>query len=358
MGRGDVFFPYIRGKGFNGGMTMKRKRLLMVYPSFSSFVRGDWEVLSGAYEVTRYEYDFRGNQARALWRQAGWLLVHGWRFGTVYVWFADWHALLPTVVGRLLGRRVYVVAGGYDVARDEVLGYGSFSRPLRGWVARQVMRWATRVLCVSRDVERRVRAVAGRGNAVLLYNGTGMRAGRVEAGDKEAMVLTVAAVETERQSLVKGLDRFVAVARELPGYRFVMVGVGGEVPALMWPLPGNVEVVGRVEWEEMAGYYRRAKVYCQLSRWESFCLALTEGMAWGCVPVVTDAGGMPEVVGGTGAVVGRRHLEDLPAVVRRAMEGPFSLAGRERVERCFSLERRGRELLALLEGDERRRGRG
>ena len=73
----------------------------------------------------------------------------------------------------------------------------------------------------------------------------------------------------------------------------------------------HIEFTGFVTDDELLGWYQRAKVYCQLSYYESFGMAAAEAMLCECVPVVTRKGALPEVVGETGFYVeyGESYIE-------------------------------------------------
>lgn len=329
-------------------MGKGRKKLLFVYVVLSTFVEEDLRSLRKAYDVTVYHYDTQRNSLRIIVRQFFWLLFNAWRFNMTYVWFGDYHAFFPVLFAKVWGKRVFVVNGGYDVCRVKKLGYGCFSNPVRGWIARFVMRHCTLNLSVSDYVRRKVKVITRRNNSVLLYNGVGISYGKVVLEDKRDTILTVGLIDGRRRFEVKGVDRFLALAGELPQYRFVVVGMSEEFRRELGIVPPNVELVGAVGQEELRPYYREARVYCQLSRTDVFGLSVVEGMLYGCVPVVTAVGGLPEVVGDTGFVVPESRLEMLPEVVRRAMKRPWSDRCRERAERHFLLSVRERKLLDIL----------
>jgi glycosyltransferase involved in cell wall biosynthesis len=66
----------------------------------------------------------------------------------------------------------------------------------------------------------------------------------------------------------------------------------------------NLEIIaGPLDFHsQLAGLFRRSVAYCQLSIDESFGLAVVEAMASGCVPIVTNAGALPEITGSMGVV--------------------------------------------------------
>lgn len=330
-------------------MSERRENLLFVYVYPSTFIKGDLEILRRRYDVTVYHYDTRKNALYVVLRQFFWLMFHVRRFHKIYIWFGDYHAFFPVFFAGLFRKYSFLVVGGYDVCRIKELKYGSFSSPLRGWITRYAMRHCTLNLCVSKHVERKLKTITRKPNSVLLYNGTSIQYTDVSAKDKANVVLTVALIKKQNTYAIKGIDRFYALAKALPEYKFIIVGIPDDFLSQYGCSLNNVEIHGEMKQDELVRHYKRAKVYCQLSRSEVFGLALVEAMLYNCVPVVTNVGGMPEIVGNTGYIVGERHLDVLPGVVKEAMERDYSNCYRERIEENFLLSVREKKLLEILE---------
>ena len=109
-------------------------KLLYVYQRRSRFTDIDLDVLRGAYAVT----ELPGRPPRAL--------VAAMRADVVVIWFAGWHALLPTIGARLARRPVVVITGGYDVANIPEAGYGMQQGGVRKLVSSWILRRATRLM--------------------------------------------------------------------------------------------------------------------------------------------------------------------------------------------------------------------
>jgi glycosyltransferase involved in cell wall biosynthesis len=118
----------------------------------------------------------------------------------------------------------------------------------------------------------------------------------------------------------------------------------------------NVTFTGYLDDDTLDGCFRRAAVYVQPSRHEGFGLAVAEAMLARCVPVVTDAGALLEVVGDTGVVIAAPQPAEVADGVRRALAlGPEAgERARRRVLEKFPYERRRdaicREIEAALGG--------
>ena len=71
-------------------------------------------------------------------------------------------------------------------------------------------------------------------------------------------------------------------------------------------------------------------------------------MSLGCIPVVSDAGALPEVVGGAGIVVPVNDVEAAVESIRQALESDHGDDARERVVKMFSADRREGDLERVI----------
>lgn len=118
---------------------------------------------------------------------------------------------------------------------------------------------------------------------------------------------------------IKGMDMVVPAFRQLlaahPEARLIVAGDGSMRARMEREAEGlaNVEFLGRVQGEDLTAVYDRIDVLLMPSRSEGFGLTAIEGMARGCVPVVADTGGLPEVVtdGSTGLIHKPENVDDL-----------------------------------------------
>src|SRR5439155_19006252 len=83
--------------------------------------------------------------------------------------------------------------------------------------------------------------------------------------------------------------------------------------------PSNVTFTGWLEEREMVERLRNASVYVQASLHEGFGSALAQAMLCECVPVVTRAGALPEVVGPAGMYIPTNSPADIASGVPAAL---------------------------------------
>jgi glycosyltransferase involved in cell wall biosynthesis len=286
-----------------------KKKILFIYTNYSTFVKTDFEILSSEHEVAKYQFKpVKGliKTAVQFIKQKIFLLLNIWKFDAVFIWFADYHSFLPVLFAKFFKKKSFVVIGGYDVARMPEYQYGSFHGQLRSFCTLFSMKYSTLNLAVSQYVERKVKWIAKNANTQLIYNCVNIAENPEIRVEKENLIVTVGLIDSGRTYYLKGIDTFIEIARLLPEYKFMAIGMSYVLPEdIANNLPKNLGFVERVDHNALESYYKKAKVYCQLSRTESFGVAIVEAMNFGCIPVVTNVGGMPELVAGTGKIVKR-----------------------------------------------------
>ena len=156
---------------------------------------------------------------------------------------------------------------------------------------------------------------------------------------------------TKDRILIKGIDLLFQVAEEMSDISFQILGVEENLLSRNdFVVPKNVIVSPSMSQEKLLNYYQRSAVYCQLSRVESFGIATAEAMLCGCVPVVTDVGGLPEVIGDSGLLVSPDKPETFASTLREALASSASMGknARERIVSNFPLQNRQAELKRLI----------
>ena len=333
-----------------------KPKVLFVYTHLSTFVKGDIEILEKDFDVREYLFKNQPNWRLpfSLIKQFLFLLFSIRKFEVVYIWFADYHSFLPSVMGKIFKRRVFIVIGGYDVCREKKYRYGSFAKPLRAWMTLISIKKAYKNLAVSKNLARVLSAIAPTAKIEVVYNG--VREALIHGFDtangtlpRGKGVICVALVGREQGYYIKGIDRFVELAKRLPEIRFTLVGTDPElVERINIEIPANLNVVRGVPHEALQKFYLENSVYCQPSRRESFSLSLAEAMSFNLTPVVTRVGGMPEIVGNLGYIANGNQLEDIADKIKAALEENFSINYRERIISEFSIHRRAENLLKTI----------
>lgn len=117
----------------------------------------------------------------------------------------------------------------------------------------------------------------------------------------------------------KGLEWLIPAVAGRPGLELTLIGDGAhraEYEALAGSAD-NVLFTGRVSDEDLHRAYDTHDVVVlpSVTQAEAFGLVVLEGMAAGCVPVVSDLPGVRDLVAETGLVVGTRDVDALAAAL-------------------------------------------
>ncbi|MGQ0799767.1 MAG: glycosyltransferase [Pseudomarimonas sp.] len=142
-------------------------------------------------------------------------------------------------------------------------------------------------------------------------------AGEVPAfGARELEIVTVS-VMTPHKAIEDVVDALAALHGRGLAARLALVGpwadagyrtqIEGRMQRLQ--LTPFVTITGPVSNDELMQHYRRARVFCLLSRCESFGIPAVEAQAFGTPSVVADACAPPEVAGPGGRIVAAGDID-------------------------------------------------
>ncbi len=323
---------------------MPRRKILFTSSLTSSFILEDVAFLQEANDVThlltRSAADLAGLPAAVS------------RADITFSWFASTYAGAVVHLARLAGKPSIVVLGGADVVTRPEIGYGMANSPWKRTLLIRTLRTASRLLPVDPSLRDAALALTPLPPDKIMVLPTGYDDQRWLPGPKEPdLVLTVATCENEQRMKVKGIDVLVTVAHSMPAVRFVVIGMHDEVIRLLEPhCPENVRLFPPVAREELLPWYQRASVYCQPSLSEGLPNALCEAMLCGCVPVGTEAGGMPYAIGDAGIVVLPGNEVELAAAISIGLQSTTDKRAhaRARIAREFPLTKRHAALTALI----------
>lgn len=159
----------------------------------------------------------------------------------------------------------------------------------------------------------------------------------------------------------KGIDDLIhAAALLLPSQPNLHVNIAGNGPerpflealAQELGIADHVHFLGRVP--DAAQFLRQLDIFVLPSRFEAFGLVAAEAMAVGTAVIVSDAGGLPEVVanGQTGLVVPVDNQPALAQAIAQLANNPrqrqqLIQAGQQRSANCFSAQRMAAETVQL-----------
>jgi len=246
----------------------------------------------------------------------------------VYIWFASYHSVLPTIFSRILGIKSVIIIGGHDAAKVPELSYGVHLKKIRSWCSRISCKNATKLLSVSNFTHAQIFNFISndqRNKTTMIYNGVDTDRFNPINIERESRVLTICGTKKINICKRKGVDFYLKIAETLPDIEFLIVGLRG--PAMDWAIkrkPNNVVLFGKTNPGKLRELLNSTKVICQFSRYEAFGLALAEGMAMGCIPVGYNFGGTPEIIGETGFLINELNVDEARSQLEKALDTPES----------------------------------
>ena len=220
-----------------------------------------------------------------------------------FSWFASVYSSLLVFLARCFRLKSIIVLGGVDVAKEKDLHYGIWNSRWKSHIVRYGITHASAILAVDESLRHDAMRLAHYGGENISVVPTGYDAQYwTPSGEKEQFVLTVAKCRDMTRVKLKGIDVLISVARSSPDLRFLVVGIDPLMSEQL-DIPSNFKCVDFSPPELLRGFYQSAKVYCQLSYREGLPNSLCEAMLCECVPVGTNVGGIPDVIGETGFVL-------------------------------------------------------
>lgn len=269
-------------------------------------------------------------------------------------WFASWHTF-PAALGFGLMRKPFLlIIGGYDLANMPEIDYGHQRGGAKKWIARGTMHLASRLMTNSYYSRSEARDNAGLTSQkiAVVYHGVRDLFGALPSKGGEPLVVTVGNVDQANLHR-KGHEPFVRAAALLPEVEFRLVGAWRDdaIDYLKSIATPNVSFPGRVSDDDLKKTLIDASVYVQASAHEGFGMSLAEAMLAGCVPVVSNKGAIPEVVGECGIYVDEHRTESLADGIRIGLDRAEILGpqARTRVLDNFPLKIRWDGLLSEAE---------
>ena len=321
--------------------------LVVYYRHKSTFIQRDIDILSKYFEVDELSVNMTKDVLN--------LSKKIRKSDVVYIWFAGKHAGVSVLLAKIFGKKSVVVVGGYDAAKVPEISYGLWNKGtiLDKFFSKFAIAQAGFVTPVSNILKEDMLKIVKPKNYEVVYNGVPHDFCNGIKKDKENSIVTVGYINRNERIKVKGIDYFIKIAKFFPEYTFTVMGVEGHIKKELEKIkPDNVKILEPVGQDKLKSIYSSAKVYCQLSVYESFGIAVVEAMQCGCIPVVTNRGALPEVVGDAGVIVDYGDIEKIKEGIKKAL----CLAEKEEksekaIERArmFSLERREKKLVEIID---------
>ena len=323
---------------------MQKQSILFVYVNYSSFVKADFEILSTFANVTKYQFKPGKGIFKTgieVLKELIFLIFNGFKFDSVFVWFGDYHSMLPVLFAKIFRKKSFVVIGGYDVSTLSEYKYGSFSNPIRAFFTRNTFRFVDICFPVADALRKKLLVINPKAKAETIATSVDVEKFNFSEYERPKTVITVSGTDNHQRLMVKGLDRFRELATYLPEFEFVIIGATDGVKNYFEPLPANLSLLPPQQFDQLTQHYERASFYAQLSRSEGLPNALCEAMLCGCIPVGTNVGDIQITIGSSGLTIDDWRPEVLVDFIRLNHNNiQLRNQARERIQMLYNPVRR------------------
>ncbi len=313
---------------------MRRQHPRLLFPTLarSSFIQADIALLRDVADVVEVEYQSPLDIPKAI---LGLLRCDG-----TFLWFASVRYLPLAIAAKMLGKRILIVCGGYDVAADYALGYGNMRAGWRRALGKLLVHMADDLLAMSEFAryEALRNADADKAKLSVVPLAVAPTPERNPRPARQAQVCTIGVIN--ELSLLPDIP-FVVAGEITEGARAALIAWGGP----------NLRILGRLTESDRQALFQSSAVYVQLSRHEAFGVAVAEAMLEDCTPFLSDVGSLREVGGDSAVFVSKDAADEAIAnELRRILVSPprFRTTPRQRILTVFSPERRRSALETIL----------
>ena len=318
-----------------------------------SFVKSDLTTLSKNYEVTTYFFKPTDKYFLLFIRlvfQFFYLLINIHKFKYIYIWFADYHSVLPVFFAKVFRKKSFVVNGGYDVNSVPEFKYGIDKTKKRLMQNKWIFRNATMCLPVAKSLKTKINSLAPKAKVIVIPTGVDYNIFTFSNYKREKTVITIAGGTTRQRFFIKGLDRFNELAVHMPDYKFIVLGMEKDIYSRYIKPAKNLEIVGFIKKQsDFINAIQYSSFYAQFSRSEGLPTALLEAMLCGCIPLGIDVGDIKRVASGIG-FVSEKWDTDLyrDFIINNHNNKEFRDKARKRIIDNFTIEKRGKLLTNII----------
>jgi len=261
-------------------------KILFVHKQDATFIKNDLEILRKHYEVEDFYYTPR--KTLQLFKKIK-------NCDLVYIWFISYPAYLIGLINKLYRKKVILIAGGYGVRSDVLKKHKIFKL-----MVKSAIKNATSIFAVSKFTGEEVFkfGVDCEDKTHLVYNGADLKQfhnQHIRGYNNRPIAITVGIINTWDRYYLKGIDKFIEFARDTPDSEFYVIGISEHIGNKVKDKPMNVHFYLPVTPQELVYFYNIADMYCQFSKYESFCLTFLEAIACGCLVLFEQGTGMDEI---------------------------------------------------------------
>lgn len=346
-----------------------KPNLLYFYPKKATFVAKDIYLLERDFKVKTQNLKWTSKYLLPLnfIKQLIFILRNTKNTPVFIVMFGGYWSFLPTLLGKILNKKVYIILGGTDCVSFPEFNYGSLRKQPLKWFIKKSYQWSTRLLPVDASLMysdyNYLPQVVNKKQGVKAYfqnlktpysvipNGYHISFWGVDKIDVAPLsFISIAYVSDDARLTLKGFDTIIKLAQQFKEASFTLVGLSKAMTNKL-NLPSNIVVYKNLSPKRIKKQFAKHQFYVQISLSEGFPNALAEAMLCQCIPIGSAVGGIPKIISKYGVVLQNQDFDVLKNEVKKLVALPQSelkekgLAARQHIISNFSLENRAKMLL-------------
>lgn len=352
-------------------MQSKKEKIIYVYPSKSSFILRDIEILNEDYEVIEFFFD-TSNKKRVpiqFLRQLIFLIKHLRNYKTIICHFAGYSSILPSLLSKLFRKKCIIIVAGNDGSKFPDFKYGNYTKTIFGLVTGNSLRFASHILPVHESLYLQEYSYYEGGKPAQGYSFFFPKAKHVPYtpiyyGFDASVYTILPNIERKRNSYLtignlsdpysfkrKGYDLIIELAFKRPDCDFTLIGWDG---IKVIKVPNNVTLLPYMQQSEIIKQFNLHQFYFQLSIMEGFPNALAEAMLCGCIPIGSNVSGIPYIIENTGFVLKERNVVLLNEIIdkiklkSKTELTELSQKARNRIASEFTYQKRKNKLIQII----------
>lgn len=345
-----------------------KKRILYFYPHRSSFIVKDLKALSDDFEVLEcpFPIPFKMSLFYQIIKQKFFLLRYAGKAEIMISFFGGYHSLIPGFFAFILRKPFLLIVGGTECVSYPSINYGNLSKRILGLATRFSFKWATHIspvhesLIYSEDTFYRkdythqgyafhIKRLIEK-PATTIYLGFEKEIFYKAAEKERNSFLTVAAgLDSKRMMDLKGINLIIDIAPFFPECKFYIIGIPKE--KLFAAKSENIIQLPNLPLKELIIYFSRSEYYLQLSVSEGFPSAIAEAMLCECIPIGSNIGAIPLIIGETGFILEKSDKQELQKLISVALSADRQTLGklaRIRISEEFPQQKRNKQLVKLV----------
>lgn len=328
------------------------KRILFLRNVNASWAVRDRDILKEAHTV----YD--SFVTKSFYLNPSWI-INLFRSDVIFCWFASLSFFPLVFLGKIVGKRIIIVSGGFDAAYAPVVNYGAFTKSKANqWLRRKLFSMADKVLCVSNAnmLETIVNAKVPSKKCEVIYHGfePSIPLEQIKPWNERKNQIVMISQGTHDTFYLKGLDQFFKLAAELPDYDFILMGRVSEdfIDFLKRFGPKNLKCTGFIKFNssEFCDILNNSKYILQLSYYESFGCSVIDGAIAGCFPIAYSQFALSELIKFEGKIFQYNSIDRLKNFILNHNPETYIDTGKlsKKYLTFFSLEKRNRALTQAI----------